>query len=338
MEKKHVVLLFGGKSSEHEVSLLSAANVYEAIDKNSYFVTLIHISKTGAWRRVGVVTVGTESDPEVAADISNGTFVVGADALVADVVFPVLHGKYGEDGTVQGMLDLMGVPYVGCGVEASALCMDKIRTKRLLRQAGIPVVADAVVDARTKHEDVAEMARRLGGDMWFVKPSRAGSSVGVSRVTDVADLPGAVDVAMEHDREVLIEPAVGMARELEVAVLGNYPDIHVSGVGEIIPGDAFYSYDDKYSADSSSTVLTNAHLSPETEARIRDLAGRAYCEMDCRGLSRIDFLLGADGELFLNEINTMPGFTNISMYPKLMEHAGYTYPQLVDRLVGLALQ
>ena len=272
MDTKHVLVLFGGKSSEHEVSLNSAKNVVEAIDKNRYEVTLICITVGGKWQMVDSVREANRDDTHVSVDVNVGTFVAGEHTIKPDVVFPVLHGKFGEDGTLQGLLDLMSVPYVGCGVEASAICMDKIRAKRLLQQAGIPVVTDVVIDRRNQHEDIEAMAHSLGSNMWFVKPSRAGSSVGVTNVKSVDTLRSAVADAMQHDDEVLIEAAVGSARELEVAIIGNYPTIQVSGVGEVIPGEDFYSYNDKYSSDSTSKVVTSADIAPEFEGRVRDMA------------------------------------------------------------------
>ncbi len=331
MDIKHVLILFGGRSSEHEVSLSSAKNVVEAIDKNKYTVSMVTISRAGKWQKVDNVREANDDDTPVVVDLNEGIFVAGDEKIKPDVVFPVLHGKYGEDGTLQGMLDLMGMSYVGCGVEASAICMDKIRTKRLLAAVGIPVVRDRI--ATNLNFNVADLP-----GPWFVKPSRAGSSVGVTKVKDANLLAVAVESALAHDSEVLIEMAVQHPRELEVAVMGNMPNVITSAVGEIIPGEEFYNYDDKYTATSTSQVIEKADLPNELNDTIRDIAEQAYDVLNCRGLARVDFLLSGNGELYVNEVNTMPGFTNSSMFPKLMMKAGYSYPQLIDKLIELALQ
>lgn len=337
MDKKNILLLFGGESSEYEVSLRSAQNIYEAIDSSRYAVTLCNISKSGIWKIVDSVRDATPNDNTIQLDLGHGRFFSDGRFLNVDVVFPVLHGKFGEDGTVQGLLDLVGVAYVGCGTESSALCMDKLRTKRLLKSAGIAVVPDAVVDGALEQGDYSSLVAQLPGP-WFVKPCRAGSSVGVAKVKNVADLDVAVQAALVHDSEVLIESAVQNPRELEVAVLGNTPDIIASGVGEIIPGEEYYSYEDKYAETSTSKVIEHANLPDELGERIPAIAKQVYQTLNCRGLARVDFLLSDSGELFVNEVNTMPGFTSISMFPKLMMHTGYTYPQLIDKLIELALQ
>lgn len=336
MKKFDLLLLFGGKSSEYEVSVHSAENIYQAIDTNKYALTLVNISKNGEWRVVDAIRDASDQDEAVRLDLARGVFCTSDSDLHVDAVFPVLHGKFGEDGTVQGLLDLTGLPYVGCGTESSALCMDKLRTKRLLAAAGIKVTADKVV-ARAMASELMELANNLPGP-WFVKPSRAGSSVGITKVKNVADLEAAVQVALAHDSEVLIEAAVQNPRELEVAVMGNASEITASGVGEIIPGDEFYSYDDKYAGTSTSKVIEHADLPGELNEQIPAIAKQVYQTLNCRGLARVDFLLSDTGELYVNEVNTMPGFTNISMFPKLMMNSGYTYPQLIDKLIELALQ
>lgn len=337
MNKKQVLLVFGGRSSEHEVSMRTARNVYEAMDQAAYSAVLVHIDKNGQWRLVDDVRESTPDDADLVVNLGDNLFYAGSAKINVDVVFPLLHGKYGEDGTVQGMLDLIGSPYVGCGTEASALCMDKVRTKQLLRQAGIKVVDDVVVDASNSSLEPAAVTANLSSP-WFVKPSRAGSSVGVSKVKDTTGLAAAINEALIHDSEVLVETAVFNPREIEVAVLGNLPNITVSEPGEIVPGEEFYSYEDKYSENSESQVITIASLSTEQKNHIQQIAKQAYCLLGCRGLARIDFLLSANNELYLNEINTMPGFTSISMFPKLIMQTGMSYQQLVDRLIELALE
>lgn len=344
MQRQAVSLLFGGKSTEHDVSLLSAANVYRALDRGGYDVALVYISREGAWHLVDNVRAATEQDEAVTLDLGAGSLITSHGAMHPDVVFPVLHGKYGEDGTIQGLLDMMNLPYVGCGVEASALCMDKVRAKNLLRYHGVTVVPDIALSvdqlrALGEHLNESRLREQLGDGPWFVKPSRSGSSVGVKKVHDYADIFEACEQAFEHDNEILIERAVGAMHEVEVAVMGNAPDIIVSEPGEIVPGQDFYSYEDKYSPDATSYARFElpeliSHLSDA----IKDEARRVYTALGCRGLSRVDFFVTDDGEIYVNEINTMPGFTNISMFPKLMERAGYTNTQLVDKLIEYALQ
>lgn len=344
MQKRHIALLFGGKSTEHDVSLLSAANVNRALDRERYGVTLIYISRAGAWQLVDDVRAAIEQDDMVTIDVGAGNLTTLRGAIRPDVVFPVLHGKYGEDGTIQGLLDMMNMPYVGCGVEASALCMDKIRAKNLLRYHGITVVPDislSVDQLQTLEEHLSEnrLRERLGDGPWFVKPSRSGSSVGVKKVHDYADIFEACEQAFEYDDEILIERAVGSMHEVEVAAMGNVPDIIVSDPGEIVPGQEFYSYDDKYSPDATSYVRFElpgsiSHLSDAIKGEAR----RVYAAVGCRGLSRVDFFVTDAGEVYVNEVNTMPGFTDISMFPKLMEQANYTNAQLVDKLIEYALQ
>ncbi len=337
MNKKNLTLLFGGKSSEYEVSVRSAQNIYDAINTDKYNVVLVNISKNGEWRIVDAVRDAVDGDEALQVDLGQGKFYSQTGIFDIDVVFPVLHGKFGEDGTVQGLLDTIGLPYVGCGTESSALCMDKLRTKRLLASAGIAVVPDVVVSPINAHDDMSRLIGDLPGP-WFVKPCRAGSSVGVTKVKDTSLLEKAVNEALAHDDEILVETAVTRPRELEVAVMGNLPKVIVSGVGEIIPGDEFYSYDDKYSAKSTSNVIDTATLPQEVTDNIKRTAEDVYKVLNCRGLARVDFLMSDSGEIYVNEVNTMPGFTNISMFPKLMMKAGYSYQQLIDKLIELALQ
>jgi len=347
MKHLGILLIFGGQSSEHEVSLMSAANVYQALDPDKYTVSLIKITRAGEWQFVQAINASAIG-ATVTIDVGNQRFVLADGTIInPDVVFPVLHGKYGEDGTIQGLLEMMDLPYVGCGVEASALCMDKVRTKRLLEQAGITITPSLHVSRHESYHkrlslesDVAkeDFEYQVGTGPWFVKPSRAGSSVGVTKVREASRLILAVEAAFEYDDDVLIERAIA-AHEVEVAVLGNNAELVVSRPGEIIPGEDFYSYDDKYAKDSKSKASFElpesiAHLG----ARVSELAKQSYVTLGCKGLSRVDFFVTNDGKIYVNEINTMPGFTNISMYPKLMERAGYGVSELVDKLIALALE
>ena len=250
----------------------------------------------------------------------------------------MLHGKLGEDGTIQGLADMAHIPIVGCGVESSAICMDKHATKQLIEAHGIPVVPWVIVRRGDNEKSAVRQIKALDAHgPWFVKPSRAGSSVGVTKVTDANKLPAAIEAAHVHDDIALIEIAV-IGRELEVAVLGNPPQHKASGVGEIIPGSDFYDYDDKYSPDSTSKVILDAKLPKALSKVIRQHACDAYEILGCKGLARVDFLLSDELIPYVNEINTLPGFTDISMYPKLWNQKGVSYEVLVDKLIELALE
>ena len=255
-----------------------------------------------------------------------------------DVIFPILHGTYGEDGTMQGLLELANLPYVGCGVLSSSACMDKDIAKRLLVEAGIPV-ARYQTFKKYQIADVsyAELSASLGATL-FVKPSNAGSSVGISRATNEAEFKKAVEEAFLFDTKILIEELIS-GRELECAVLGNdEPD--ASAVGEILPSEehGFYSYDAKYIDEKGAETVVPADIPKESAERLRELAVKAFQSLDCSGMARVDFFLKENGELVINEINTIPGFTSISMYPKMWEHGGISYPELIDRLIQLAVE
>jgi len=257
-----------------------------------------------------------------------------------DVVFPVVHGTYGEDGTVQGLLELADLPYVGAGVMASAVAMDKAIMKDVLRSHGLPVVDHVVVKRSSWEADPAPVRAQVAGSIGypcFVKPANLGSSVGISKAHSEQELDAAIELAAQYDRKILVEKCVEQAREIEVSVLGNDDPI-ASAPGEIIPSREFYDYAAKY-LDNASELLIPAPLDPETSDQIRQLAIDAYLAFDCAGMARVDFLLSrATGELFIGEVNTIPGFTAISMYPKLWEASGIPYPELIDRLIELALE
>ena len=339
MKRLTILMLFGGESSEHDVSLNSAKNIYTAIDKEKYHVLLGYIDRNGKW---WLRDSWDDSSHKTQLSLIPGCKLISTiphtENITVDVIFPVLHGKMGEDGTVQGLAAVAHIPIVGCDVEASALCMNKDATKRLAEAAGIPVVPWVTL---TRSDDETNIRRKVKSldvvGPWFVKPARAGSSVGVSKVVTLDAMPAAVENALLHDDLVLIEVAVA-GRELEVAVLGNPPAHKASGIGEIIPGSVFYDYDDKYSPDSSSTTRLDARLPKALERVIRQHAKDAYAALGCRGLARIDFLLSDELVPYLNEINTLPGFTDISMYPKLWQHKGMSQPDLVERLIELALE
>lgn len=340
MQRKTVLVLFGGESSEHDVSVSSARNVYAAIDNTKFDVVLGYIDRQGKWWLLEMLgnVIDTHGAPQLAPVLGSGSFVTIPNNRVIkpDVILPILHGKNGEDGSVQGLAQLLHIPIVGCDMTASAICMDKIATKEILMTHHIPVVPYVTHRVNGPTLDFNHLSMKLGSPM-FVKPARAGSSVGVSKIYSEEELTKALEVAHQHDDVVLIERGI-VARELEVAALGNPPHYKISGVGEIKPGEDFYSYDDKYSSSSTSQAIIPAPIDEALTARVKRMASEVYEALGCRGLSRIDFFLADDGELYINEINTLPGFTNISMYPKLWREQGISYSQLIEDLISAALE
>ena len=353
MKKTRVIILFGGRSAEHEISLLSARNILHALDRERFEPVLVGIDKLGHWRRESERTLEAASgDPRLLAldtgappvSIEQGLELSGApDEPMGgdDVVFPALHGTYGEDGTVQGMLELAGVAYVGAGVLGSAVGMDKDVAKRLLGEAGIPVVEYQVVTAfgyRSDPDGVAARAAQLGFPL-FVKPANAGSSVGVSRVRDAAGLDAAVRGALAFDRKVLLERGVD-AREIECAVLGNdEPEASVPGEIVVDHRDGFYSYDAKYVDPDAARWKIPADISENLAARVQDMACATFRALELAGMARVDFFLDRKSHgLYVNEVNTLPGFTAVSMYPKMWEASGLSPRALVTRLIELAIE
>ena len=356
MNKTRVILLFGGRSAEHEVSLLSARNVFVALDRDRFEPVLIGIDKQGRWRPEAEPTLlGATGDPrtlslkavgralEVPVYPDSGGAVTTPRALLRhdDVVFPVLHGTYGEDGTVQGLLELADIAYVGPGTLGSAIGMDKDVAKRLLAQDGILVVPWRLVTARAfAHDRAATMAQAAELSLpVFVKPANAGSSVGVSKVTSAVELEPALRAALGFDSKVLVEAAVN-AREIECAVLGN-DEPQASVPAEIIVHhkDGFYSYDAKYVDADGADAKIPASLPPELTERVRKLAVETFRCLELAGMARVDFFLDRQsGALYVNEVNTIPGFTAISMYTKMWEASGVSQKQLVSRLIDLAIE
>ena len=339
MTRQTVLLLFGGESSEHDVSISSARNVYAAMDGDKYNVLICYIDRHGKWwllpRWTDELSEHGGSQLLAAPGTKSFMTIPGNNIIHPDVILPILHGKNGEDGTVQGLASLLHIPIVGCDTTASAVCMDKILTKQILEANGIKTAAYFVHrrgSVLPKYDEVVEQL----GDMLFVKPSRSGSSVGVTKVHNKSEFIPAIHKALEHDDRVLIERAVS-GRELETAVMGNPPHHTVSGIGEIVVGAEFYDYDDKYSADSTSQVLTNVDLDPAVAEAIRGISAKAYEVLGCRGLARVDYIL-AGKVPYLLEVNTLPGFTNISMYPKLWRAAGMHYPELIEALIDNAVK
>jgi D-alanine-D-alanine ligase len=354
MKKTRVIILFGGRSAEHEISLLSARNVLSALDRTRFEPVLVGIDKAGHWHRESERTLeAAAGDPRnVMLDASAPT-VGMEDALVPrvaggaqavdgdDVVFPVLHGTFGEDGTVQGAMELAGVAYVGAGVLGSAIGMDKDVAKRLLRDAGIPVVDFAVVTAAAFRKDPAAALRALPdlGYPRYVKPANAGSSVGVSRATGPGDLERAVRAALAFDTKVLVERAVD-AREIECAVLGNdEPQASIPGEIVVHHKDGFYSYDAKYVDPEGASWKIPAELPPAITARVQAAAVATFRALELSGMARVDFFVTRDyGALYVNEVNTIPGFTAVSMYPKMWQASGLSPTDLVTRLIELAIE
>jgi D-alanine-D-alanine ligase len=366
MKRLRVGVLYGGRSGEHEVSLASAAAVFANMDRGRYEPVPIRIEKDGRWvladrppaaaSAADVIEQSRSEGPrartgrEVHLPARPGDETLMAidrrssDATITelhlDVIFPVLHGPHGEDGTIQGLLELAGVPYVGAGVLASSVGMDKAIAKVLFAARGLPVGNYEVVLRgawKADRDGIAkELAKRLGFPM-FVKPANLGSSVGISKAKDAAALLPAMDLAAEFDRKILVEAAVPDAREIEVAVLGN--DVPETSVpGEIIPSREFYDYEAKYIDDRSRTVIP-AELKASVQQEIRKMAAEAFRAIDCAGMARVDFLLSrSTGKIYINEINTIPGFTTISMFSKMWEASGIGYSALIDRLVTLALE
>ena len=351
--KVRVAVLFGGQSSEHDVSLRSAETVMGALDPDRYEVVPVGITREGRWLMGGdpfaaltatspLFALGDGSTGEPAQDVSEAPAESAVPALFTggiDVVFPVLHGPMGEDGTVQGLLELTGVPYVGAGVLGSALSMDKAMAKTILAQEGLPLAPWRLVTRKEWERDpdaCAEWAGEILGWPCFVKPANMGSSVGVVKAHDPSEFPGAMRDACRFDRRILIEKAID-ARELEISVLGNDEPI-ASIVGEVVPSNEFYDYNAKY-VDDNSELLVPAPIDRSTMAEIQEMAIAAFRTLDLAGMARIDFFMDRNtDQIYINEANTIPGFTAISMYPRLWQGSGMPLDELVDRLIGLALE
>lgn len=352
MEKIKLGVIFGGMSTEHDVSIVSGTSVIQNLDKEKYDIYPIYISKDGNWfkyikpiEKIKILQIGII--PHEIEIIDNPLKVLKQ----MDVVFPVLHGLYGEDGTIQGMLELIKVPYVGCRLLGSSICMDKAYTKVILDKAKIKQVEYVYI---RKHENryifvdeefnettlfLDEITRKIVNKLKFpvfVKPSNSGSSVGIKKAENLNELKSAIEFASKYDTKILVEQGIE-ARELECAVLGN-EEVKASCVGEILPAQEFYSYDAKYKNDNSKVVIP-ANITKEEENKIRNLAMKAFKALNAKGLSRVDFFIDRKtGVIYLNEINTMPGFTEISMYPKLWEESGIKYTDLLDKLIKLSVK
>ena len=344
MAKLRVGIIYGGRSGEHEVSVASAASIFKHLDASRYEAVPIRIEKSGQWtlgskapEAISAAAVLKQGSTEALERVEPSAVVTG---IGLDVVFPVLHGPYGEDGTVQGLLELANVPYVGAGVLGSAVGMDKAVMKTLFAARGLPIVPHVVVLRREWSGNplviTAGIARELKYPV-FVKPANLGSRVGISKAKSDEDFRAAMELALQFDRKIVIEAAVPNAREIECSVLGN-DEPEASVPGEIVPSREFYDYEAKY-LDEGSQPLIPAPLDQAQTAEIRRLAIEAFLAVDGAGMARVDFLIAREsGETFLNEVNTIPGFTTISMYPKMWEASGLSYPALLDRLIALALE
>jgi D-alanine-D-alanine ligase len=353
-----VGVLFGGRSSEHEVSLASARNVMDALRQAGHEVVPIGITRAGrwltqpdAWLRLSDAAIERSRDRRLAIELEtlstrnlpisqSPLLPLGASLPPVDVIFPVLHGPYGEDGTVQGLLEMANIPYVGSGVLASAAAMDKDVARKLFAFHDLPQVRYLTVRRQEWRVTPELVLDRVEAELTyplFVKPANLGSSVGVSKARNREQMAAAITLATQYDGKILVEAAVPDAREIEVSVLGNDAP-QASIAGEIIPGNEFYDYHAKYESEKSQ-LLIPAPLDDAMMQQVRNLAVRAFLAMECEGLARVDFLVdGKTNAIYLNEINTMPGFTRISMYPKLWEASGLAYPDLVHRLLELAIE
>lgn len=351
-KKIRVGILCGGRSAEHEISLLSAKSVLDAIDKNKYEITLIGINKSGEWflhpdvnhslaeannpKRIHL-QAGQENVTLVAKENGNPLVSLSGNTInqTVDVIFPILHGTFGEDGTIQGLLKLANIPFVGASVLSSAIAMDKDVMKRLFREADIPTAKFLTFTSRHRNTINFEQIEQTLGLPFFIKPANLGSSVGVAKVKSKAEFYEKVDFAFQYDHKILIEEYI-QGREIECSVLGNEDPI-VSLPGEVIPQHEFYSYEAKYLDENGALFEIPVQL-PEAQINdIQRLAIKAYQVLCCEGMARVDLFLQKDGKVFLNELNTIPGFTKISMYPKMWAASGIPYTALIDRLIELAL-
>jgi len=336
-KKTRVGVIFGGRSGEHEVSLCSAESVIRSLDPSKYEVVPIAITHEGRWlgTRDAMKLLSPGEAIQAALKTGEPMAVVPEPQRngAVDVFFPIVHGTYGEDGTIQGLLELAGVPYVGAGVLGSAVGMDKDVMKRLLREAGLPVGDFWVTRSKDIEAFIGEFGKELPYPV-FVKPANLGSSVGITKAHNVGELPAAIAFAAEFDRKIIIEKGID-AREIEISVLGN-DDLKASIPGEIIPSREFYDYQAKY-VDDDSRLIIPAPLSEQQVRQAQDLAIRSFQALDCSGMARVDlFLEKPTGKFLVNEINTLPGFTNISMYAKLWREEGLSYAQLIERLIFLS--
>lgn len=343
---KQLLLIYGGRSGEHKVSLRSAAFVYSSIDKSSYNIIPLAITQEGHWYIQDISSDTTEEMPVVEneskrllIDPGHGFLDINGNKIKIDIVFPVVHGTFGEDGTLQGLLEMIRIPYVGARVMSSSVAMDKETTKTIWRQSNLSVVPDIILrksDSYSK-QNIWEKTKLELGLPVFIKPANAGSSVGVSKATTYDEFSDAIDFAFKFDSKLLIEKAIS-AREVECSVIGNH-DITVFPPGEINPNHDYYDYDAKYIDPDGAGLLIPANLSEKDKSIVMDMAKQAYSKLDLTGLSRVDIFMDKnDNKFYINEVNTMPGFTSISMFPQLCMAAGLQAKELMQKLIDLALE
>ncbi len=340
MGKIRVGVIFGGKSCEHEVSIASAKSVIEALDKEKYETVLINIDKGGVWHLREEIEDFSGQKSVAIVPKKEGSDLIHLSSFDSsapiEVIFPVLHGSFGEDGTIQGLLKMVDIPFVGSGVLGSAVGMDKDVMKRLLRDAGIPIGKFFVIPRHKKEEYSYEYCVERVETPFFIKPANAGSSVGVFKIRSKEEFAKALEEAFLYDKKVLVEEFI-KGREIECSVLGNEHPI-ASLPGEVIPQHEFYSYTAKYLDENGALLEIPAAIDAKTVKRVQEMSILVFQLLCCEGMGRVDFFLTEKGELFVNEINTSPGFTKISMYPKLWQASGMSYPDLLDRLIQLALE
>lgn len=349
MSKINLGIIFGGTSTEHEVSMVSGQSVVEHLDTHKYNIFPIYIDKTGTWYAYKE-TQETSEEEDIRVRMYNKVEIKNIVNYLKelDVVFPVLHGLYGEDGSIQGMLKLLHIPYVGCHILASSICMDKVYTKIVLNKAGIKQARYCYIQScgncykyvennfEMKNMELKEICKKVIKKLGlpvFIKPSNYGSSIGITKAKTEEELENGIQEAAKYDEKILIEENIS-GKEIECAVLGN-EEIIASCTGQILPAEEFYTYDAKYKNQESKLIIPSKI---ECEQKVQNIAKKAFKAVDGKGLARIDFFVTDQNEIYLNEINTMPGFTNISMYPKLWEASGIKYGQLLDRLIELALE
>ncbi len=347
MQRKKIILLCGGKSAEHEVSIMSARSVYRIIDKEKYSVSIVGIDKSGKWQSLEsdflenttnkrITTKDTKQEKEdPSKNVSSFALVANEGLHEKTVVFPLLHGTFGEDGSIQGLLKMMNVPFVGSDILGSSISMDKDIAKRLLKEANISICKFITIKKGENKIDFENASKALGETL-FVKPANCGSSIGVSRVSSKEEFDSALQKAFKHDTKVLIEEYVD-GREIEVAVLGN-TDPKVSVCGEIRPTKEFYDYEAKYMSDSKTDIIIPADIPDDLSQKIKSLALSTFKALEAKGMARVDFFLTKDNHIYVNEINTIPGFAELSVYPLLWKASGVTYKQLIDELIELSLE
>ncbi|PAV30553.1 D-alanine--D-alanine ligase A [Virgibacillus profundi] len=352
MTKQKVGIIFGGKSAEHEVSLQSAKNIVEAIDKTKFDVFLIGIDKEGKWHLNDqssyllnaedpkLIQLNKSNDPIAIVPGEMDKQLIHAENAIQleqlDVIFPIVHGTLGEDGSLQGMLRLANLPFVGPSVLSSSICMDKDIAKRLLKDAGINVAKGLTYTSARKDKISYEEAVAHVGTPMFIKPANQGSSVGVSKVSTKEEFEAGIASAFQYDHKLIVEESIS-GREIECSVLGN-SDPKASLLGEILPHTEFYSYESKYIDEKGAELAIPAEVTEKVTKRMQKVAIEAFETLQCEGLARVDFFLTENGDIYVNEVNTLPGFTKISMYPKLWEVSGTSYPELINRLIELAIE